>query len=189
MLPIELISFKGNCFSDKKEITWETASETNNDFYTLEHSKDATEFTEIARENGAGTTTIHHYYSKLISEEENDFSYYRLQQTDYDGRFRYSDILFLNCLNNKPDYSTIKLFPNPSSNQLNINFGFSIDGDYKLLVRNVLGQEIKMIDYSKNRSEDIHFFIDDLPNGIYFLKIVDVSNKGDVPILKFVVEK
>ncbi len=95
----------------------------------------------------------------------------------------------MECNEGKPVYSSIKLYPNPSTNQLNINFGFAVGGQYNISIKNIIGQEIKSVNYLKIEDNDITLFINDLSNGIYFLKIVDVSNNITIPTMKFVVEK
>ncbi len=189
VLPIELVSFNGNCSNNKKSFSWTTASETNNNFFTLEHSTDAINFTEASFVSASGTTTTVNFYSTSITEENFEFQYYRLKQTDFDGHFTYSDIITLECNEGKPVYSSIKLYPNPSTNQLNINFGFAVGGQYNISIKNIIGQEIKSVNYLKIEDNDITLFINDLSNGIYFLKIVDVSNNITIPTMKFVVEK
>lgn len=188
-LPIELISFKGACNSNKKTFTWATASETNNHFFTLEHSNDANIFFETATVEGSGTTTTNHSYSISIAEADADFKYYRLKQTDYDGQNSYSTLIQVECSGGTPVYSNLKLYPNPSANQLNINFGFPVEGKYTLSIRNVLGKEIKVINYLKNENKDITILINDLPDGIYFLKMNDSSDNNPIPVMKFIVEK
>ncbi len=188
-LPIELVSFKGNCNGTTKTFTWQTASETNNNYFTLEHSKDAVEYSVISNVNGSGTSTINNSYSTSFTESEIDFKYYRLKQTDYDGKYTYSNIISVECNGELPVYSNINLYPNPTNNQLNINLGLTIEGKYFISIRNVLGQEIKTINYFKSVNNDISIFTDELSNGIYFLKINDVTNKIAIPVMKFVIEK
>ncbi|MBU3662907.1 MAG: T9SS type A sorting domain-containing protein [Bacteroidetes bacterium] len=73
---------------------WSTASETNNDYFSIERSFNAKEFEEIAQVKGAGNSAkINHYkYFDALNLGLTKDVYYRIKQTDYDGKFAYSDI-------------------------------------------------------------------------------------------------
>jgi hypothetical protein len=85
-LPIELISFKANCSSNK--IEWITASETNNELFILQGTNDGINFTNLDTIPGAGNSNQMLYYSLPLGDW--GFSYFRLQQKDFDGSFENS---------------------------------------------------------------------------------------------------
>ena len=92
-LPINLISFEGSLLPSSNEslveLQWETASEHNNDYYTIHRSLDGISWDIIASVDGAGNSTEKISYSTLdrnLSKSLNsEFVYYRLSQTDFDG--------------------------------------------------------------------------------------------------------
>lgn len=84
-LPIDLIGFEAVQDNEVVNITWSTATEINNDFFTLERSVDGTNFEEIGSVSGAGTTNEVQEYSFADLDPAQGTSYYRLKQTDYDG--------------------------------------------------------------------------------------------------------
>lgn len=87
VLPVELISFKGEVIDHNRiRVDWTTASENNNDFFTLEQMDTTDEFCDLSIINGAGTDQNENYYY-FIDEHPlyNSIIYYRLKQTDYDG--------------------------------------------------------------------------------------------------------
>lgn len=89
-LPIELTSF---IFKNGKFI-WETASETNNDYFVVEYSSNGKDFTECTYRIPSLSTTGYTYEAEPIMEtNRTPFSYYRLKQVDLDGTFSYSDII------------------------------------------------------------------------------------------------
>jgi len=92
VLPIELLSFDASPKNYKVETSWITASETNNDFFTVERSADASLFTPVGTIAGAGSS--HHTRSYDFTDERPlpGISYYRLKQTDFDGASTYSDV-------------------------------------------------------------------------------------------------
>jgi hypothetical protein len=89
-LPVELLSFTGKNDNGKNVIEWQTASETGNDYFTLERSGDGVSFSPAAIVDGAGTTSRHNSYS--VTDEPGEHfpvTYYRLRQTDFNGQYEY----------------------------------------------------------------------------------------------------
>jgi len=86
VLPIELITFDAYKVDNFAKITWSTASETNNNYFTIEKSYDGRNWFEITQVNSVGNSTRQTYYQfedKTFMEEIN---YYRLSQTDFNGK-------------------------------------------------------------------------------------------------------
>jgi hypothetical protein len=98
-LPIELLFFKAACVNDKSNLTWATASETNNDYFAIERSKDAQLWETVAVMPGAGNSNSTLHYSAIDNQPYSTVTYYRLKQTDYNGNFTYSDIISASCSN------------------------------------------------------------------------------------------
>lgn len=111
-LPISLINFNATCRDGKIELKWVTASESNNNHFTIERSADGKNFIPIKTIKGAGNSTIQLYYSAVDEAPLSETNYYRLMQTDYDGKHTRSTIVATSCNEtfNKNDFS---LFPNP----------------------------------------------------------------------------
>jgi hypothetical protein len=117
-LPIELLWFNAECEGSNITLKWATASETNNDFFTIERSFDCINFDIVGTIAGAGNSRQTLHYSFTDAKTFNGIVYYRLKQTDFDGQFEYSNIISANC-NDKP-LQEIEIYPNPISNELNI---------------------------------------------------------------------
>ncbi|MFT5822002.1 MAG: subtilisin-like proprotein convertase family protein [Crocinitomix sp.] len=86
LLPIDLIVFKAEQVGHGNLIEWRTKSELNNSHYTLETSNDGINWeyeTEIA---GAGNSSSELNYSYTDYTVDSDITYYRLSQTDFDGK-------------------------------------------------------------------------------------------------------
>ncbi|MBL4703877.1 MAG: T9SS type A sorting domain-containing protein [Flavobacteriales bacterium] len=122
-LPIELVSFNAHLNVDHVDLSWITASETNNDFFTVERSTDGINFVEVLTVDGAGTSTTSLEYFDIDNSPVEGISYYRLKQTDFDGQFTYSNLVPISYL---PESNvSMNIFPNPSNgDELNL----SIDG-------------------------------------------------------------
>lgn len=99
-LPIELLSFDGISKESYNTLNWITASESNNDYFTLEKTNDGKTFNIVGTVNGAGNSNTKINYSFDDTNVNGEISYYRLKQTDFDGNYKYSDIISIN--NTKP---------------------------------------------------------------------------------------
>lgn len=97
-LPIELIYFNATPNQKTVDLTWATASELNNDFFTVERSIDGLTWEPVLTVNGAGTTNQRTNYRDIDTRPAAGLSYYRLKQTDFDGKWSYSNIqsVFMN---------------------------------------------------------------------------------------------
>jgi len=142
-LPIELIEFKA-ILNDKKQtdINWVTASEVNNDYFTIEKSIDAINYSFVAEVKGNGTSTMKHEYNTLDKEPYKGVSYYRLKQTDYDGKFSYSKIVSVD--NSNITTFDFNVYPNPASVNSEINLtlsGIESEKEIVVVLRDVLGKE------------------------------------------------
>ena len=96
LMPIELYIWEVTNLRMSVFLEWSTASETNNDFFTIERSINGTTWLPIGRVDGAGTTSIEHGYSFEDAKPLNGVSYYRIKQTDYNGAFSYTNIKCVN---------------------------------------------------------------------------------------------
>ncbi|MFZ1686874.1 MAG: hypothetical protein WAU70_05620 [Flavobacteriales bacterium] len=91
-LPIELIDFRATCENDAVVLRWSTATETNNDHFTIERSGDGRAWEAIGSVAGAGNSQQTIQYSFTDPEIQSDTRYYRLMQTDFDGAHSFSTV-------------------------------------------------------------------------------------------------
>lgn len=96
-LPVELIEFSANCQNNGLLLNWSTASETNNAFFTIEKSSDLENWIEVSKITGAGNSVFQNNYSYLIENCADEFKYFRLSQTDFDGTVKTFDIISRQC--------------------------------------------------------------------------------------------
>ncbi len=95
-LPVELLYFYVEKATNGALLSWETATEINNDYFDVEWSTDGINFESIGQVQGAGTTTEVQSYEFLHDNPVNGNNYYRLKQMDFDEVFEYSNIVLLN---------------------------------------------------------------------------------------------
>jgi len=165
-LPIELLSFEVTKTPDNFVlIEWVTLSEINNDFFTIEKSVNNMDWQIVGVVEGAGNSVVKMNYNFIDIPPQSKTVYYRLKQTDYDGKYSYSPTEALNFSDN----TLSVVYPNPTYGilyfdeniELNQPIGlFSSSGvDYISSVHIRNGTLIKTIDLSR------------IPNGIYFLQL------------------
>ena len=188
-LPIELIYFKAKLVENIVKLTWATASELNNDYFTIERSSDGIHFEEIIRQRGAGNNTYTIYYKNEDKNPLKGYNFYRLKQTDYDGLFIYSAIeTIVNILNTDdvPDLEIISISPNPFSNSFNVSFLTKKIMEIDISFINSAGQvvnhnKIKSIDgFNSYEFSDYQY----LNKGVYYLYLIYNGQKISRKIIK-----
>jgi hypothetical protein len=86
---------------------------SKNDYFTIERSADGLNWEFVCQQSGAGYSSQVLNYADIDYTPLNGVSYYRLKQTDYDGQFTYSNIIFTSCTD--VGNGTLVVFPNPAS--------------------------------------------------------------------------
>ena len=85
-LPVEFVDFIAAYGEERNELSWLTASERNNDHFTVERSSDGISWVTVAEPDAAGDSFILTEYAYTdYSYERDKINYYRLSQTDIDG--------------------------------------------------------------------------------------------------------
>ncbi len=186
-LPITLISFNASVLNDQVEITWSTAEEINNAFYTIERSKDGKEFEAIGFVEGAGDSQEILEYVFYDTKPVPGTSFYRLKQTDFNGESDYSEIRRIQ----RADVleSSSKVYPNPieKGQVLTVEYPVSETTQIKVAIYNsqgvLYGSLLKTI---SPESGEFEVSTSLLSKGLHFLRI-SKSNKS-LDIHKFIVK-
>lgn len=175
VLPIVLISFEAETDDSEVELTWSSASEINNEYYTIFRSTDGQNWEEIGTVNGAGNSSSILDYTFTDFNANSTKLYYKLRQTDFDGKFEEFDILSVEI---EIDLSEISLYPNPAQNEINLSYLIDINSNnLNVVILNSMGQvllqeNINSSDFTSTQSFDISNF----SNGVYYLQI---NNSND----------
>ena len=160
VLPIELIWFNGVHKDGMNYISWKTASEVDNDYFTLEKSADGFHWSEISTIEGAGNSSEELLYEFIDSEPYSTISYYQLSQTDFDG--------------NREQYKSIALKSTaeaPFIYSANPEDGFVyFSSRYHFEVYNTMGQKLM-------EGMDRRINTEGLSKGVYVLRIGDTTQR------------
>ena len=177
-LPIELLGFEAIINGNGVDLWWSTASETNNDFFTVERTADLLEWQVVNTQVGAGDSDIVINYQSRDEAPLEGLSFYRLKQTDFDGRFSYSEIQRIYYTPS----NIILAFPNPAQNEVMITSGTLIDPS-QIQVINNLGQVLKVKSLWVN-PKSIRLMTNSLSEGVYRLVI---NNGSRVDVKSFII--
>ena len=93
LLPTGLKGFTGEYTHNEVLLCWKTASEINNDFFSIQHSIDGFNFEEIGTLEGAGNTNVEQSYAFVHHRPGRGINYYKLSSTDYDGTIHEKGII------------------------------------------------------------------------------------------------
>lgn len=176
VLPIALFAFSGVKQTEGVLLEWQTSSETNNQLFTIERSIDGRAWQPLANIKGAGNSLELKPYSFLDSAPLIGLQYYRLKQIDYNGTFDYSKTISINW---DKATSTISIFPNPTSEQLAIDWGSS-SGQLNIQIYDTAGN----LTMSVNGKEQQDIDVSDLNKGMYFLRVY--SDGVVVQVVRFI---
>ena len=166
VVPIELTTFKAKAVNNTATLNWQTASEINNKSFTIERSVNGTDYTVIGNLKGQGTTSTPHDYTFTDGDSRESgtgssvyLTYYRLRQTDFDGKETLSKQV--SVVFNK---NGVSLKATVSHNALDV-----VISDNKatiLRMYNVAGQQVMTAKVQGTQCLDIHA----LPNGLYIIQ-------------------
>ena len=178
-LPVELVSFTGNCADGVVDVTWTTASEYNSSHFELENSRDGITWDVVYTKDAAGQST------ELIEYTYNDVhanggdNYYRLTQVDIDGTSKTYDVINVSCSQTTSGYFSI--FPNPSSGSFQVILNNAeIIGDARMNVVDTKGNMVLSKSLDVKSGINMYVVNEVLAPGIYY---VSVQNGDKVTVV------
>ncbi|MBL1144106.1 MAG: T9SS type A sorting domain-containing protein [Bacteroidetes bacterium] len=189
-LPIILKHFNAELNSSKHvELTWETMSEINNHFFTIEKSLDCIDWKIVAEIKGAGNSAKPLKYFSIDESPYPDISYYRLKQTDFDGSCRTFDPVLINKSTNYSTTESLSIFPNPGDGKLIfLLFENFASGDYLIELIDLSGKVI--LNRKIHMGLDNKSFETEILNGLSLKKgnyIIQVKKAGKTVKTKYFV--
>jgi len=171
-LPIELISFRASAQNDKVKLDWQTAKEINNDYFTVEYSRDGSDWKVLKKIKGAGTSYNLLNYTTMDDFPMDGTTYYRLKQTDLSGQSTYSNIVSIN-LDQLPSLK-ITIYPNPAMDVIVVN-GEDLS---QLTVLDALGRDLTTsCSFAFESKSQVQIDLSALSEGLYYIKTCSTLNK------------
>ena len=170
ILPVELVEFTAKAEAGGVRLNWTTATEVNNDHFTIERSADAVIYEALTRIQGQGTTTSTTSYEAWDQRPLEGRAYYRLKQVDIDGSSTYSEVVEVQSGTSLTDQ--FESYPNPTRGQLFIQKRNSDQRTYPFRLLNIAG---KMLHHGLIQEEKVSISLTDLTPGIYILEVSDAN--------------
>ena len=164
-LPIEISAFSAHCAAGNTVLEWITATENNNDYFTVERSADAIEWVNVGRIEGAGYSARRYNFSDVQTYKGD--SYYRLKQTDYDGKYSYSPVVSVRNCQGTSRENDFSIYPNPAAGEFNLQFSGQAEDVRFVEVYNLMGLKIL---HQENYESSID--LSDKPGGNYIVNLV-----------------
>ncbi|MDB4534800.1 T9SS type A sorting domain-containing protein [Vicingaceae bacterium] len=166
-LPVDLIFFDVKAIENEGQcevlLNWKTASEINNDYFTIERSSNGYDFSQIMSISGAFNSNELNNYIVIDEFPSSGINYYRLKQTDLNGAFDYFDIKTVSCENAK----NYRVYPNPFTANLKLELPNSSINKYNIEILDSFG---RVIYTEKVESNNTILELYNLPSGPYILK-------------------
>ncbi|HTN20289.1 MAG TPA: SBBP repeat-containing protein [Pelobium sp.] len=163
--PVDLITFNAKIEGNRTKLSWQTASEQNNNHFAIYRSTDGNTFTLIGDTPGAGTSTKVNTYVFYDNKPHNGTNYYKLVQVDNNGD---ETIEGNRALSFSLSKIKVDIYPNPSKNKINVQFE---KGKYtKLSLVGIDGKVLKSIAIH-NTANEMELDITPYPAGIYLVKL------------------
>jgi len=171
-LPVELISFDAVKESEAVRISWSTASELNNDYFTVERSINTRNWEMVKQIDGAGNANSLLSYATIDETPYEGLSYYRLKQTDFNGQYTYSNVIPVNF----ETTGTTNIYPNPTTDKVTmLGNGSELDD---IIIYNILGQNVtERVIVIKMNNNTIEIDLSKLNTGTYYIKTKTTANK------------
>lgn len=170
MLPIKLVSFDANKKGSVAELVWTTAVEQNNKGFAIERSADGRTWVNLGfvsskAENGNSSHKLE--YSFTDNAPFAGINYYRMKQTDFDGKYEYSSVKVIRFGKD----NTINVYPNPAKDRITIT---GLTGTEQIRIYNTLG---RLIYQRKADHGNMDVSLHPLRAGLYYVQIVGTDGR------------
>ena len=184
-LPINLLYFNGVCKDDKVDISWSTATETNNDHFTIERSSDATNWQFVRKVAGAGNSNTVLNYNITDENPLGGISYYRLKQTDFDGQSETYSPAAVSCSDDAYKAS-VSYFPNPFTSEVVVDLKNITSENAVIYVYDVFGSKVftKILSQEDLKRKTVNMNLGGLDRGIYTVEFRSDLYSGTSKLIK-----
>jgi hypothetical protein len=175
-LPVTLINFTAKAQNGNSVLlNWSTLAETNNDYFTIERSHEGTQFSALTQVDGAGSTTQIHKYSFTDYQPFSATSYYRLRQTDFNGKQAVFRIVPVTLAGNAASENTVTVSPNPFSHDFSVQFNCTEAGTVTIALLAMNGAVVFSDKLNAGEGDNYYHFSapDGFKEGTYSLSIAD----------------
>lgn len=174
-LPVELLDFKVINNGCENTLEWITATESNNEMFVVERSRDGKDYITIGEVAGQGTSLEKTAY---VFTDKAPFSttYYRLKQVDFNGKEEISQTESVTMDCQEPIH--IQINPTVVNNRTQVLITGGMNDELEIQVLSVQGQvvdKLNLVYRDQNASQVLE--VDHLPESVYYLRIHSQKNQ------------
>lgn len=165
VLPLELRYFTGTCEAQNIVLKWSTATETNNDYFTIERSIEGVNWQVAGNVAGAGNSSADRNYTLTDRPQDKRTYFYRLKQTSFNGTYKYGNVVAVR----KCGYEAgvhVTTYPNPSNGMFELFYTGDTAEVYSIAIFNAQGRNIY-----KSAGAQLKFDLSGKPPGIYIMQV------------------
>jgi len=181
-LPIELLHFTATAKEASVALRWSTATEINNDYFTVERSADGEHFEPIGRVKGAGNSNKEQHYQLMDNQPYSGISYYRLRQTDVDGSTTTAPMQAVEF--GAGSHLEASLFPNPANHEARLSYHTGIAEPLQLQLFDVSGSLVYQAVLPASAQGNVAVQTGTLPAGYYNVRL---SNSYEVQHVRLLI--
>jgi len=178
IVPLKWLDISATVEGNRAILKWHTADEINTSFFTIEKSKDGFRFESV---KDLSVSASSHSYSATDDRLEYGQTYYRIRQTDKDGKFSYSPVATVNYSNKLQVSITPNLIRNQYLN-LSVNSVVAVKADVKIVSSDGKNQLARMMNLSAGNNQQ-QIDISALAKGIY---LFELNTGSERQVIKFV---
>lgn len=191
LLPVQLAYFRGTVTDDGHALLeWQTLSEQNNSFFTIEKRRGDNDFIFLDTVAGAGTSNSLKKYQYTDRSFIDGSILYRLKQTDFDGNSEYFDIINVTGDHSKdflqaPSLKIFQAGPNPFNDSFTISYNSTGSEKIEINILTIGGEIVhtEMVDSSQGENKYTFRNSNKIASGLY---IVTLANKEKSDFIKMV---
>lgn len=182
-LPVVLVDFSAQLNNNKTvDISWSTQMEVNLSHFIIERSADGSNWEPIGTVQAIGNSQIVSNYSFVDHQPLDGLNYYRLQMTDLDNKYGFTQLQLIRTPVNK----LFKIFPNPAKNYVDVTLSKNKNGVVKLI--GPYGQILQQKYIEANNSgTTVNFQLSSYTPGNYYIQVI--ADDGTRDIGRLMIEK
>ena len=173
-LPVQLTSFKARKKGENVELSWESSSEINSDYYEVLHSTDGMQYTSLGKLAAAGNSNHWLNYEFIHDVPGGGVHYYQLVEVDNDGASEKFKTLAI-TMNEQMEIIT-QMFPNPTKSNVSLYFNSAMGGKYDVSLCDLSGKEYYRAMVLSMVGENLFkMSLADYPEGTYLVNLKSTS--------------
>ena len=176
-LPVELLSFTATTVDYAIELSWRTASESNNSGFAIEMSESTNlgeaDWTEMGFVSGQGNSTEQNDYSYRVNGIDAGSYQFRLKQIDFDGSFQFSPTV-LASIETPNAIDLEEAYPNPFNPSTSFSFVLAEEQVVRIVVLDHLGRQVATLQEGTVPAQVrqvVRFESGNLPSGMYLIHL------------------